>query len=175
MEKKLVWIDLEMTGLNPDEHVIIEVAAIVTDEKLNIIDEGLNIVIHHPDETMLNLSDWIVKTHGESGLLAKVQESKISLSEAEKLVLNYLILHCAAGASPLCGNSVWQDRRFLIKYMPALNNFFHYRNIDVSTIKELVSRWYGFKYKKGEVHRALGDVLESIAELKYYRDNFFVK
>lgn len=170
----LVWIDLEMTGLSPEKDVIIEIASIVTDSNLNIIAEGPEIAIHQPEENLKNLSEWVEQTHGSSGLLQKVRNSKISLQEAEEQTLKFIQDYCVSSITPLCGNSIWQDRRFLIKHMPKLNDFFHYRNIDVSSIKELVKRWYNFKYQKNNVHRALDDIKESIDELKLYRKKFFI-
>lgn len=171
----LVWIDLEMTGLDPEHDTILEIATIVTDGQLNLIAEGPVIAVHHSDEVLENMNEWCIKTHGASGLTERVRQSAINLAEAEKLTLEFLKPHVDAGSSPMCGNSIGQDRRFLNRFMPELHNFFHYRNIDVSTLKELARRWKpeimdGFT-KKG-THLALEDIRESIEELRYYREHF---
>lgn len=170
--RKLVWLDLEMSGLNPDKSAILEIATVVTDSDLKIIEEGPSLVINSLGGGSVSVDPWVQDNLAD--LLQESRESLVSLQEAESLTLAFLKKHLAAGESPLCGNSIWQDRRFLIKYMPSLNSFFHYRNIDVSTIKELVGAWYGFKIKKSESHRALQDVLESINELKFYKENYFI-
>lgn len=171
----LVWMDLEMTGLEPDEDVIIEMATIITDGQLNIIAEGPNLVIHQPDHLMDNMNDWCKKYHGDSGLTQRVKESTVSLQQAEQLTLDFIRKHVTEGDAPLCGNSIHQDRRFLVKYMPRLEAWLHYRNVDVSTIKEMVKRWYPTQktWKKQEAHLALIDIQESIAELKHYRQMNF--
>jgi len=171
----LVWMDLEMTGLDPKVDVIIEMATIITDGKLNTIAEGPNLVIHQPDHIMNNMNDWCKKYHGESGLTQRVKDSTVSPKEAEQLTLNFIRKHVAEGDSPLCGNSIHQDRRFLVEYMPRLESWLHYRNVDVSTVKELVLRWYPDHptWKKKGAHLALDDILESVAELKNYRQKFF--
>ena len=176
MGSHLIWIDLEMTGLDPDDGVILEIASIVTDSTLNIVAEGPNIAIKHPESTLLGMEAWSRSHHDASGLLERVRTASYDCQKAEQASLKFLSLHCKPGESPLCGNSVWQDRRFLIKHMPALEAFLHYRNIDVSTIKELVRRWYPSlpPYKKKKVHRALSDIKESIKELKYYREKVFL-
>lgn len=171
----LVWIDLEMTGLDPDEDVIIEIATIVTDSQLNTLAEGPVIAIKQPDALLDAMDEWNTNTHGSSGLIQRVQDSSINCHEAEQQTLDFLHQHVAAGSSPLCGNSVHQDRRFLVRYMPELESFVHYRNLDVSTLKELASRWRpellaGFK-KTGS-HQALDDIRESINEMRYYREHF---
>lgn len=173
--ERLVWIDLEMTGLDPEHDRIIEMAAIVTDDNLNIVAEGPVIAVYQPPEVLALMDDWNQKTHGGSGLLQRVKDSKISEADAEKQMLAFLETHVKPGSSPLCGNSIGQDRRFLVKYMKALEAFFHYRNLDVSTLKELARRWKpailpGFTKKA--THLALDDVRESIDELKYYREHF---
>ncbi|MFC3700780.1 oligoribonuclease [Reinekea marina] len=177
MDKKtnLIWIDLEMSGLKPETDHILEIATLVTDKDLNIIAEGPELVIHQPDSVLDAMDEWCTTHHGESGLTAKVQQSSISVEVAAQQTLDFVKEWVDQGASPLCGNSIWQDRRFLIKYMPDLDAYFHYRNIDVSTLKELAARWNpeilkGFQ-KKGS-HRALDDIIESIEELKYYRKHF---
>ncbi len=176
MSSKLVWIDLEMTGLNPVKHVILEIASIVTDDNLEIVAEGPNIVINHPEEIMKDMETWSREHHKASGLLDRVYESSYDHKKAEQETLDFLSGHCEEGLSPLCGNSIWQDRRFLMKYMPSLGNFFHYRNIDVSSIKELAKRWYPSlpRYVKNKPHLALMDIKESINELKYYRQKVFL-
>lgn len=172
----LVWIDLEMTGLDPDKERIIEMASIVTDSALNIVAEGPVIAIHQPDSLLNAMDEWCTRTHGESGLTQRVKGSTTSEAEAEQQTLAFLKKYLEPGKSPLCGNSIGQDRRFLVKYMPELEAFFHYRNLDVSTVKELARRWRpdvlnGVK-KKGS-HLALDDIRDSINELRHYRDTFF--
>lgn len=172
----LVWIDLEMTGLDPEKEKIIEMATIVTDSELNMVAEGPVIAIHQPDSLLNAMDEWCTKTHGESGLTQRVKDSKVSEQEAEQATIEFLKQHVEPGKSPLCGNSIGQDRRFLVKYMPELEGFFHYRNLDVSTIKELARRWRpdvlaGVK-KKGS-HLALDDIRDSINELRHYRETFF--
>ncbi len=175
-EQNLVWIDLEMTGLDPETCVVLEIASIVTDAQLNILAQGPVIAVHQSDETLHNMDQWCVNTHGATGLTQRCKDSNIDVLEASQLTIDFLKDYVPAGKSPLCGNSIGQDRRFLVKYMPTLEAFFHYRNIDVSTIKELAARWkpeiaQGFK-KKG-VHLALDDIKESIEEMKYYRETVF--
>jgi oligoribonuclease len=172
----LIWIDLEMTGLDPDQAVILEIASVVTDSALEIVAEGPNIAINHPESTLLAMEAWSRSHHEASGLLERVKSTSCDDRKAEQETLGFLSHHCKPKESPLCGNSVWQDRRFLIKYMPTLEAFLHYRNIDVSSIKELVKRWYPSfpSYEKKKAHRALSDIKESIKELKYYRDKIFV-
>ncbi len=171
----LVWIDLEMTGLDPEHDQILEIATIVTDGQLNFIAEGPVIAVHQSDAVLENMNEWCIKTHGETGLTQRVRESKIHQEEAEQMTLEFLRQHSDVGASPMCGNSIGQDRRFLNRYMPELHNFFHYRNVDVSTLKELARRWkpeiLGQYTKKG-THLALEDIRESIEELRFYRQHF---
>lgn len=161
-----------MTGLEPATDVIIEIATIVTDGDLNVLAEGPVLAIHQPDSIIDNMDDWNTKTHGNSGLIQRVKDSKIDEAEAVKQTIAFLQQHVGKGVSPMCGNSVHQDRRFLNKYMPELEDFFHYRNIDVSTLKELARRWAPDKLtgltKKGS-HQALDDIRESIEEMQYYR------
>ena len=176
MTGKLVWMDLEMTGLDPEHDVILEMASIVTDADLNVIAEGPEIAIAHTETELAVMDDWNIKHHTASGLLARVRSVGISNAEAEAVTLAFLERHVGKGESPLCGNTIWQDRRFLVRYMPTLESFLHYRMIDVSTIKELARRWSpdllgGFT--KENRHLALADIRESIAELAYYRSRFF--
>ena len=169
----LVWIDLEMSGLDPDTCQILEIATIVTDDQLDVLAEGPDIVIHQPDEVLDGMDEWCTSHHGASGLTDAVKSSNIELAEAEKQTLAFLEKHTQAKASPLCGNSVWQDRRFIAKYMPSLDEFLHYRLVDVSTLKELTKRWHPQLKAppKAEAHRALGDIRESIKELQFYREH----
>ena len=171
----LIWIDLEMTGLDPDNDRVIEIATIVTDENLEHLVEGPNIVIHQSAEVLSRMDEWNMSHHNSSGLTALVSASREDVRSAEQLTLEFLARYVPEKASPMCGNSICQDRQFLRRYMPDLHAFFHYRNLDVSTIKELQKRWSPtmIKYKKTGKHRALGDTKESIAELKYYRSTFF--
>jgi len=174
-KKYLVWMDLEMTGLDPSVDTILEIATIITDSELNIIAEGPNIVVHQADDVLDGMNDWCKQHHGDSGLSDKVRASKVSLEQAEQQTLDFIKLYVPHGVSPLCGNSIHQDRRFLVPYMPTLEAYFHYRNIDVSTVKELVRRWHptlAAPVKAGE-HLALADVRESINELKFYRQAAF--
>jgi len=171
----LIWLDLEMTGLNPEHDRIIEIATIVTDTHLNIIAEGPVFAIHQSDELLNNMDDWNTKQHNGSGLVTRVKESQITEREAEMQTISFLAKYVPYGKSPLCGNSIWQDRRFLAKYMPELEQYCHYRTIDVSTLKELALRWSPEVYqgvKKESRHLALDDIRESVQELRYYRDHF---
>lgn len=173
--QNLIWIDLEMTGLEPEHDVIIEMATIVTDSDLNILATGPVIAVHQSDALLAGMDDWNTRTHGESGLTQRVRDIKISTAEAEAQTIAFLEQWVPKGKSPICGNSIGQDRRFLCRYMPTLEAFFHYRNLDVSTLKILAERWApqikeGFQ-KKG-THQALDDIRESIAELQYYREHF---
>ena len=174
-QNALVWLDLEMTGLEPDRDRIIEMGFVVTDSQLNVIAEAPVLVVHQDDAVLDAMDDWNKNTHGRTGLIAKVKASSVSEAEAEELCLEFLKQHVPARVSPMCGNSICQDRRFLARYMPRLEAYFHYRNLDVSTLKELCKRWKP-ELAKGVVksgkHEALADIYESIAELKYYRDNF---
>jgi oligoribonuclease len=171
----LIWIDLEMTGLDPDKERIIEIATIVTDANLNTLAEGPVIAVHQSDEQLEAMDDWCTRTHGNSGLTQRVRESTYSEREAELETIAFLKNYVDQGVSPICGNSVGQDRRFLVKFMPELENYFHYRTLDVSTLKELARRWKPEVLegvtKKG-THLALDDIRESIEELIYYRENF---
>ena len=174
-EFNLVWIDMEMTGLEPDTDRIIEVAAIVTDMELNILAEGPVFAIHQSDETLDKMDNWNKGTHGRSGLIDRVKASTVTEAEAELALIAFLKQYVPAGTSPMCGNSICQDRRFMARGMPKLEAFFHYRNLDVSTLKELCKRWKpelikGFK--KHQKHTALADIIESVEELRYYREHF---
>ncbi len=176
-DRNLVWMDLEMTGLDPERHVIIEIASIVTDSDLNVVAEGPELVIKADDRDLSAMNRWNIDHHTKSGLLDRVQASEVSLAEAEAMTLEFLKDHTLKRRTHLCGNSVWQDRRFLRRHMPLVENWFHYRIIDVSSIKELVKRWHPKmvkELKKNTEHRALADVRESIDELKFYRDRFFM-
>ncbi|HHF3261981.1 oligoribonuclease [Vibrio diabolicus] len=175
-DQNLIWVDLEMTGLDPETHKIIEIASIVTDSELNILAEGPVLAIHQPEEELAKMDDWCTNTHTASGLVERVRNSKISEQDAVAQIIEFLEKWVPKGTSPICGNSIGQDRRFLYKHMPELEEFFHYRYVDVSTLKELARRWQpevlnGFT-KQG-THLALDDIRESIAELKYYRGTIF--
>ncbi|PAU56271.1 oligoribonuclease [Pseudomonas indica] len=173
--QNLIWIDLEMTGLDPDRDVIIEMATIVTDSDLNVLAEGPVIAIHQSDEVLAGMDEWNTRTHGQSGLTQRVRESCIDTAQAEAMTLEFLEKWVPKGKSPICGNSICQDRRFLYRRMPRLEAYFHYRNLDVSTLKELAARWapqVRDSFKKGGVHLALDDIRESIAELRHYREHF---
>ena len=171
----LVWLDMEMTGLDPDRDRIIEMAIVVTNEALEIVAESPSWAVHQTEATLAGMDEWNQKTHGRSGLIDRVKASTLDEAAVEAAALEFLKKYSLAGHSPMCGNTIGQDRRFMVRYMPALEAFFHYRNLDVSTLKELCRRWQpeiykGFK-KKGR-HTALADIHESIDELKYYREHF---
>lgn len=172
---RLIWIDLEMTGLDPIQDKILEIATIVTDDDLNIIAEGPNLIIHQSNEVLANMNEWCKIQHKKSGLIDAVQASKICEEQAAHETLQFLKDHCDENSTPLCGNSVWQDKFFLQHHMPELSNFFHYRILDVSSIKLAINRWTKqYKiFKKSDSHRALDDIKESIGELKFYKENFF--
>ncbi|RSZ57258.1 oligoribonuclease [Massilia atriviolacea] len=174
-EFNLVWVDMEMTGLEPDSDRIIEVAVVVTDMHLNILGEGPVFAIHQSDDTLDKMDAWNKGTHGRSGLIERVKASTVTEAEAEAALIAWLKDYVPAGKSPMCGNTICQDRRFMVRGMPKLEAFFHYRNLDVSTLKELCKRWKpeivsGFK--KHQKHTALADIIESIEELRYYREHF---
>jgi oligoribonuclease len=171
----LIWIDLEMTGLDPDNDLIIEIATIITDKNLNILAEGPVLAVHQSDTAIEGMDDWNQKHHGQSGLIERVKASKIDDAEAETQTIEFLRQWVPENKSPICGNSICQDRRFLYRYMPKLEEYFHYRNLDVSTLKELAARWAPDIYngfQKKSVHKALDDIIESIDEMKYYREHF---
>ena len=174
----LIWIDLEMTGLKPDQDRIIEIATVVTDRELNVIATGPELAIHQSEAVLATMDDWNQRQHGGSGLLARVRASRIEAAAAEHQTLAFLAEQVPTGASPMCGNSICQDRRFLARWMPALEAHFHYRNIDVSTLKELAARWHpqlGAAFSKRAAHLALADIHESIAELRFYRERLFIR
>ena len=174
-DDRLVWIDLEMTGLDVEMHRIVELAALVTDAQLEPLDEGIDLVVHQPPEVLRSMSETVRKMHTKSGLLTEIETSTLGLELAGTRALEYLARHVPEpGTAPMCGNSIGVDRRFLDRYLPALDRYLHYRSIDVSSLKELCRRWYPDAYQhrpsKKETHRALADIRESIAELRYYRD-----
>mgnify|MGYP006204960969 CR=1 FL=1 len=173
--KHLIWLDMEMTGLEPDTDRIIEIAMVVTDSQLNVVAESPVLVVHQSDETLAAMDEWNTNTHGKTGLTARVKASTLSEAEADQQLLAFLQEYIAKGVSPMCGNSIGQDRRFMARWMPELERYFHYRNLDVSTLKELCKRWRPDiakgVVKKGK-HEALADILESIEELRYYREHF---
>jgi oligoribonuclease len=172
----LVWIDLEMTGLDPDIHTIIEIATLVTDVNLNVLEEGPVLAILTSDEMLAAMDEWNTRQHGQSGLTKRVRQSNISITTAEQLTLAFIQRHVPPDTSPMCGNTVCQDRRFLHHYMPNLEKYFHYRHIDVSTLKELARRWMLKlpEFEKESKHLAISDIYDSIEELKYYREHFLI-
>jgi oligoribonuclease len=174
-EQRLVWLDMEMTGLDPEKERIIEVAVVITEADLTFVAEGPVLVIHQSDALLEAMDKWNQSTHGKSGLIDKVKASTITEEQAEAQLLAFLAEYVPAGKSPMCGNTIGQDRRFMVKYMPRLEEYFHYRNLDVSTLKELSLRWKPEVYKsfvKKSRHEALADIYESIEELKHYREHF---
>ena len=176
-DSNFIWIDLEMTGLDTDNDHIIEIATVVTNQNLEVLAEGPVLAIHQPDWVLDGMDDWNTRQHGNSGLSERVRESRVTLAEAEKATLDFLERWVPAGKSPMCGNSICQDRRFLHREMPKLERYFHYRHLDVSTIKELAKRWaphVAAGVKKSSSHLALNDIHDSIAELKHYRADFLL-
>ena len=175
--KNFVWIDLEMTGLDPVQNHVLEIACVITTEDLNVVAESPVIVIQHTNEVLKKMDAWCTGMHTKSGLVKAVNESTVTLAQAEEIILTFVKQYCYEKKSPLCGNSVWLDRFFMKFHMPRLYDFLHYRTIDVSTIKELIKRWYSddpqAQFKKNNAHRALADIHESINELKQYRRHFF--
>jgi oligoribonuclease len=174
-DNNLIWIDLEMTGLDTQNDTIIEIATVVTDAELKILAEGPMIAIYQPDDILAGMDEWNTKQHGKSGLTQRVRESQYSMAQAEKETIQFLKKWVPAGKSPMCGNSICQDRRFMARLMPDLENYFHYRNVDVSTLKELAKHWAPEVYKgfeKESSHLALDDIKDSIDEMLYYREHF---
>ncbi len=174
--ENLIWIDLEMTGLDPSTDHILEIATLVTDKQLNLLAEGPVLAVHHSDAVLAAMGEWCTRQHGQSGLTERVRQSSTSLAEAEQQTLVFLRRYLAPGASPMCGNSICQDRRFLARQMQELERFFHYRNLDVSTLKELAKRWApgtAAGFTKESTHLAMADIRDSVAELKYYREHLF--
>lgn len=170
----LVWLDLEMTGLDVEKCHIIEIAAIITDKNLNIIAQAEPIAIYQNDDIMANMNDWCIKTHAETGLTKRVRDSSVSLEQAEQQMMEFITKFVPYQSSPLCGNSIWQDRRFLAKYMPKIDDYCHYRVLDVTSVKLLNDYWGGKEtYHKQNTHKALDDIRESIAELKFYKEKIF--
>lgn len=172
--ENLIWIDLEMTGLNPDSDVILEIATVVTDSQLNVIQEGPNLAVRQPDSVLAAMDEWNTTQHGQSGLIERVRQSRLSLADAERITVNWLQRYVPPCASPMCGNSICQDRRFLWRYMPNLEKYFYYRNLDVSTLKELARRWspaVAEGVQKSGAHLAMQDIRESILELRHYRQH----
>jgi len=174
----LVWLDCEMTGLDPDRHVLLEIATIITNNDLEVVAEGPVLAIRQGPAALRRMDNWCRRTHARSGLIKRVRTEGVPLRAAEKATLEFVRKHCRERTAPLCGNSIGHDRRFLARYMPELHDFFHYQSIDVSTVKQLVRRWYGASCrppKKHEEHLALADIRESIAELRFYRRKVFIK
>jgi oligoribonuclease len=176
IDTNLAWVDMEMTGLDPDRDKVIEIATIVTDADLNVLAEGPVLVIHQSDAVLGAMDEWNTRQHTGSGLVARVRQSALKEADIERLTIEFLERHVGAGKSPMCGNSICQDRRFMARHLPRLEAFFHYRNLDVSTIKELARRWRPdvlARVEKKGTHLALDDIRDSIAELRHYRDTFF--
>jgi len=175
-EPNLVWIDLEMSGLDPEKDVILEIATIVTDKDLRILAEGPNVAVKTPDSILTTMDEWNTKHHNSSGLVARIKRSQLDIKQAEEATIKFLSPYTSPSQNPLCGNSICQDRRFLYKYMPKLSEWLHYRNIDVTSLKELHARWFPHleEFKKQEKHLALDDIRESIAELEYYRKHMIL-
>jgi oligoribonuclease len=179
VDDRLVWLDLEMTGLDVTRHVIVEIAALVTDGELVPLDDGIDVIVHQPPAALAEMDDFVRKMHTRSALIGEIESSRISLTDAGAMTIDYIRQHVPeAGTAPMCGNSIGVDRRFLDHQLPGLDRFLHYRSIDVSSFKELCRRWYPEVYRKrpdkAETHRALADVRESIAELRYYREHMLI-
>jgi len=172
----LIWVDLEMTGLDTDTDQIIEIATIITDSRLNILAEGPVVAIHQDDAELEAMDEWNTRQHTQSGLVERVRESRYSTADAEEQTLEFIREYVPERVSPMCGNSICQDRRFMHRLMPELESYFHYRNLDVSSVKEIIARWYYDKpgFSKESSHLALDDIRDSIAELKFYREHFFI-
>ncbi|MCK5632737.1 oligoribonuclease [bacterium] len=177
--KNLIWVDLEMTGLRPESDVILEIATIITDSQLNVLEHGPEIIIHQPDSVLANMNDHVKKMHTNSGLLDAVKSSKVSIKNAEQQTMACILKYCDENTALLAGNSIWQDRNFLYRYMPSIVDHCYYRVLDVTAIKEVVARWYPHhphaEFKKKDTHRALADIEESIAELRHLKKHFFIK
>ncbi len=177
-KNNLVWIDLEMTGLDPTKDTILEIATIITDGNLTILDQGPHLIIHQPDTVLERMDQWCKDTHGKSGLTQAIQESTTTIKEAEEQTLECIKQYCPPQKGMLSGNTIWQDRNFLYKYMPRITNYLHYKLLDVTGIQQTVKRWYPnnsyAEFKKADTHRALADIRESIEELKHYRKYFFI-
>jgi oligoribonuclease len=174
--ENLIWIDLEMTGLDTQNDMIIEIATLITDSNLNLVEEGPTIAIHQPDPILAGMDEWNTRQHGQSGLTKRVRESRVTAGEAEEKTLQFIAKHVPSGVSPMCGNSICQDRRFLSRLMPKLESYFHYRNLDVSTFKELAKRWAPTTAKgfvKESQHLAMQDIRDSVEELRYYRTHLW--
>jgi oligoribonuclease len=175
-KNNLIWIDLEMTGLDTDKDYIIEIATIITDNELSIVEEGPIFAIHQDEKILQTMDEWNTSQHLKSGLIERVRKSNCTTTDAERMTLDFIEQHVPAKVSPMCGNSICQDRRFLHRLMPELEQYFHYRNLDVSTLKELVRRWYPDKqlFEKESTHLAMEDIHDSINELKFYREHYFI-
>ena len=174
-QRRLVWLDMEMTGLNPDSDTILELAMVVTDADLQVVAESASWAVHQSDGVLAGMDEWNTKTHGASGLIDRVRSSDLDMRAVEAAAIDFMKDWIAKGVSPMCGNSICQDRRFMARYMPALERWFHYRNLDVSTVKELCRRWrpdLAGQVQKTGAHTALADIHESIEELRYYRQHF---
>lgn len=174
-QRRLVWLDMEMTGLNPDSDTILELAMVVTDADLNVVAESAAWAVHQTDAVLAGMDDWNTRTHGASGLTQRVRDSAMGMQAVEQAAIKFMQTWVGKGVSPMCGNSICQDRRFMARYMPQLTEWFHYRNLDVSTLKELCKRWrpdLSAQVQKTGAHTALADIHESIEELRFYRANF---
>ena len=175
--ENLIWIDLEMTGLDTDNDLIIEIATIITDSRLNILEEGPIVAVHQADEILDAMDEWNTRQHGQSGLISRIKASEYTVSDAENMTLEFVKRFVPENKSPMCGNSICQDRRFMHRLMPSLEQYFHYRNLDVSSVKEIVKRWYpnGPEFKKASSHLAMDDIRDSINELLFYQQHYFIE